>query len=1139
MPTPSLYAYLRNCRAYTQQWIIPRQGIAAINPTPFDQLPVHSIKHLWDKVTGVFPRIYGAGTKLYVNEATVAVDTGYSGNPLAMFNYRPEQSAQPWCYVADSQRMRKVRGDGLVHTIGIEPPLQAPLVTFGAPAFQVISDFEVIAPWTNGGTAGAISIVSRVNTTIARILFDTGTTGWANIQPTAFTSGFQRGMLLKVDAEEVIVDDIYPGFGSSTIGSIVYDSGSTGLCSITPAAAACPKSHFPYQPGLGDGPRQPRSPGRGPQGRPTSQRVYSGTFTADASPAIVRVPKPPTRPPVRSGSTRPLGLQPNSLIRINAGGGTDETVRVLSIAVGKNGLVSFRASTINNHIAGETLAGLSSFRAFCTVNHIAGGTLVKNAFQTTVASGTGFISIVTPFNISVAGGQPVQEEDEIHISINLDHPEFLSEARVFFDVDSSTNDFAHNYFYYALRPSDAQQAVVSGLTNLQSRQAAITKAVTTTYARKIAPRQLGPVYRDGDPTLGGGLDDVGVDPSFRRGGGIPTSSQASTGAGQWTEFRFKVSDMTRVGPDKSQHLANVGGVRIQLIVSSAVIAKIDSLWIGGTYGPDIGDIGAPIFYRIRGRSKVTGVRSLAGPPTRAGIEAHRQRVVVTPFALHPNTSVDTLDVFRFGGSLDQWYYVGSMPNTGTPSFNDDLDDTSVETQPTLDLDLFQPFPTIDLPRSGVVNTVGHKVILVSGNNFNVQWYPGSQININGIFYSLYAQPTDTQHLEIVENAGTLTNVPYFMNNATLLGQSLPSFWGPYSEGTAAFFFACGDSFQPGVLFITNGNDPDSASDTLQIEVCSPSEPLINGAMYDSTPYVFSNEKLFRLYPNIGVSGQLFIPRPVPNAKGLYSRWGLAVGRYIYALGADGIYRTDGQSYDSITNPDLRLLFPHDGVPGIPITIASVTVQPPDMNQLSKLRLSAYDDVLYFDFQDVQGVQRTLFYDEIFNVWGVDDYNPPVLYHYGEEGENLHGLILGGNNGIVFNFSGVTTDSGVLFPMEVRFPQISELATSYQQVPDGIVGLISNSIVNLVENVDGVDFIVTLASTAGVYSRFYTRLVATKGKLLAFALSAPQGFSLNRRDCQFRCGAWGRQQTQELVSSGSMVPINPFADLRRSYGPKVG
>jgi hypothetical protein len=1134
--TPSLYAILRNCRLNSQQWIVPRAGLVAISGTPFDQLSVHSIKRLNDKLAALFPRIYGSGTKLYVGEGTASVDAGYSGNPLSMFAYRPEGSPQPWMYVADSAKLRKVRSDGTLHSVGIEPPLGAPTVGFGPPGFQIISDFTAIGAWTNGGTAGAISVVNRINTTIARILYDAGTTGWANVQPTAMTDQIQRGMFVTVNSgggsqETALVDDVYPPMAATTIGSILYDAGTNGPCVIQPAAGASAKSQFPYQPGLGHPkPIRPRRP----------VRLYGRIADPPALPQFSTVGPGlivPTVPPIRSSSTKSIGLQVNSLVRINSGGGTDETVRVLSIAMGKDGQVSFRCSTVNQHFAAEPLAGLPSFRCFLANTHAAAETLTETAFQSTISSGAGFLSLVTPLNLGVVGNRGVQEDDEIHISIRLDHPEFLTEVRVIFDVDSATNDFAHNYLFFPLRQSDMQQAVSSGQTTLQARQVALTRGVVSTYARTIGQRQLGPNILDGaGGSLGSGPDLTGVDSGFRGGGAIGTSAQAITGANQWTEFRFKVSDLIRVGADTSRNLGNVGALRIQFTVNSPVVANISAFWIGGTYGPDIGTSGSPIFYRFRARSKITGAKSLAGPPTRMGIEPHRQRISGS-MAQHPNPAVDTLDVYRFGGSLDQWYYVLSTANGANPTFNDDLDDTSVQVHPALDLDVFQPFPTIDLPRSGTASVAGSKVLWVSGAQFNTQWYPGSQINIGGVYYTLYSQPSDVTHLEIVENGGTQVAAPYFINNATLLGQPMPSWWGPYAEGTAAFFFACGDAFQPGVLFLTNGNDPDSAADTLQIEVTSPSEPLVNGGIYNAMPFVFTSEGLFQLYPNIAVGPNLFIPRRVPNAQGLFARWALAVGRFIYALGKDGIYKTDLASYQSITDDDLRLLFPHDGQPGQAVTLGTTTVNPPDMTQTAKLRLSCYDDHLYFDFVDTQGTQRTLVYDEIFNVWGIDDYTPTVLTHYGDEGEGAHAIVCGGIDGRAYLMSGAQ-DGGANFPVEMRFPQIGEYATAYHLAPNGILGLISNSGVNLVVNVDGTDNVVVVPSTAGKFIRVFQWMPPVKGKLLAFALTATQGFSLNRRECQVQIGAWGRQNVSELVSGGFMGPVNPFSDLRRSYGPKV-
>ncbi len=57
----------------------------------------------------------------------------------------------------------------------------------------------------------------------------------------------------------------------------------------------------------------------------------------------------------------------------------------------------------------------------------------------------------------------------------LDNNANLTEARVEMDFDGSTNDFAHNYFFFAIRPNDLVGAVASTQTSLQAQQQAIQR----------------------------------------------------------------------------------------------------------------------------------------------------------------------------------------------------------------------------------------------------------------------------------------------------------------------------------------------------------------------------------------------------------------------------------------------------------------------------------------------------------------------------------------------------------------------------------------------------------------------------------------------------------------------------------------
>src|SRR5277367_485022 len=216
--SPGNYGFLRNARQYLNQRLAARGGMTPINsylgsaPIAFDQLNIHSIKRINDLTLigfNYYNRVYGAGTKLYLGEGTAAIDTGYSGNPLALMTYQPDQSPQAWMYVGDRNKMSKLNFAGNLRSVGIQPPLAAPSVYFGPDVYQIISVFPNTTGWVAAGTAGTLSSVARINTTISQILYDQGTTGFACVAP-ANLAQFGKGSIIDVNngggtAEEIIV----------------------------------------------------------------------------------------------------------------------------------------------------------------------------------------------------------------------------------------------------------------------------------------------------------------------------------------------------------------------------------------------------------------------------------------------------------------------------------------------------------------------------------------------------------------------------------------------------------------------------------------------------------------------------------------------------------------------------------------------------------------------------------------------------------------------------------------------------------------------------------------------------------------------------------------------------------------------
>lgn len=945
---PGRYPILKNVRQVQGGVLETRSGMVLQNQTPLDQPTIHSIRRLNDQDASPFwTRIVGAGTKVYSGQGNLSQqDAGYSSDPLSLVQIRPDASPETWMYIADSLRMRKIRVDGLNYQIGIQPPLSAPLVEIAQPLFKAVDELQVIGAWAATAPATPIVLPFRVtlNTNIAAIIYDSGSTGWCCIKPTNSASDFSYfgvgARYVCNGTDTATLEEVHQTV-STTIGAIFYDSGSTGPCTIQP-------------------------------------------------------------------TTSVTGYQRNAMVQLGGG----EYVRILSVTQGPDGITSFRCNALNTHAAGDAIGGFVSFRFYLPNTYSVGMGITAHGIQTQVpvtapaASATGYISLneSSPLDLTSVNGRPLGPDDYIHISLQSDNVANLSEGRLMLDVDANTtstpnaNDFTKNFYYLTFRANDFVPVAQGTLTSVVARQRSIQRNI--------------------------------VDSTTVQG---PRSAQTSTGNGEWTELIFKVSDLTRVGPDTSVSLSAVKALRISFTVSATTVFTVSSWWIGGGYGPDVGLQGAPYLYRFRYRSSTTGAKSIQGPATRYGVEPSRQRVIITPPAASADPQVDTIDIERFGGANDGWNWIASVPNSGA-AVNDDWLDADIVGRPALETDTYQPFPITDLPRKGTCNVAGTAVTWVSGDTFNTNWAPGIDIIVNGVPYTLYGQPGSTTFLQTVENIGTATGVPFSIPDPTILGQPVQRMFGPYGEGTntGLFNFAVGDPINPGTVYCTKGNDPDSAPDNYQLEVTSPSEPLMNGIMYGGRAILFSSERAFELRPSFGSAQGAFpfVDQELSVGVGLFAPWALAVGGgAFYFLGKDGIYASNGGPAQCITDDTLYPLFPHEGAPGAAVN----GFQPPDMSTTAYLRLSYYDGFLYFDYRDTAGNAQTLAFDmrqgsqsqysnSTINRFGWFPYTylPGVLIHYGEEGDRIHSLLLGSTIGNLYQEGGIIDDvSGIA--CQVRTP----------------------------------------------------------------------------------------------------------------------
>jgi hypothetical protein len=1002
------FPILKNVRSYQQGRIGPRPGTALVaSSLPGDvvtgQTPVHSVRRLQGS-SSTWTRVVGAGTHLAVGQLSFTdIDSGYSGDPLTLTPAVPQGSPFPWMYVADRLRMRKVSDDGTVRKVGLPPPTESPVVSLDVPNYDLWNNTESLTGWVPGGTAGSLFLVNyRVQQALTSILFDTGTTGWATIATVLWTNGIRVGCHIQLDPggtndETVIVEETHPPVATSTIAGIVYDSGTTGPCVI---ALTDPGDDYAV----------------------------------------------------------------NCMVRIGS-----EFVRVTAVTPGPDGANSFRCSTVSNHVAGETVTGFGSIRAYCKKTHVdpagafSGETVRCNAIRSDITTGLGYVDLTQAVNLNR------HPDDIIHVSIRCSDISKVTEGKILFDVDSSSNDFAHNYYFLAFHPSDLVPAVVGAKTMAEARTNAVTRFGDSKPLRDtqvVVSPVLQPGGRSGPVKVRGTLDPavsgrepsqssitIGRDfpadprvvpgPPFDTARTVPdsgtgkpvaattpkiaetssawsdfaTSREVAPGSDQWLELRFTLRDLVRVGSDSGRSLADVAKVRIQVTVTANITLSFGSLWILRGPGPEVGDVGAPYVYRYRCRHRDTGVRSNFSPVSRGQVSPHRTPVLVTlPYVNDPDVS--HLDVERFGGNLLGWRYVGSAENlAGGSVLHDTLDDTVITASASEGNTNYQLWPVIGAAVSGTCDVVG-TVALDSAASFNTAWAQGTSIEISGKQYTI-DRVVSTSRLELVETASTASAVSWAVPLPIVQGQPLPTFWGPLD----GFYFAVGDPVNPGYLYCTNGQNPDSTQENHKIEVTPATEPLQNGCVYNGRGYVWSTERMFQILPD--ATGLPLLVREIPNGRGLYSRWAFAVGSSIWFLARDGIYETQGGAPVSLTDAALYGLFPHEGQPGQTINGYS----PPEMPVRASIaaqalhRMCYYEDWLYFDYKATDTTRATLARQLDTGEWYWDSYTPEVVAHHGEEGQGVRSLLLCGADATTGRLyqSGGSTDNLVPISCQVRTP----------------------------------------------------------------------------------------------------------------------
>lgn len=504
-------------------------------------------------------------------------------------------------------------------------------------------------------------------------------------------------------------------------------------------------------------------------------------------------------------------------------------------------------------------------------------------------------------------------------------------------------------------------------------------------------------------------------------------------AGELAIIEFPISALVASGTNIS--LADCTQVKVSVLTSGTQSFDVASFCVSGGGLPDIGPTGAPYQYRIIGRSTKTGAQGNPSPPMRYGVSPRRQPVTVPLPAVSAtlpanDSQVDIWDVYRYGGTVTSYRYIGS----GAPSTNfvDQYFDDTAEAGAVLPTQQYEPWPSVDVPYKvtsggGVTITITGTKIVISGPTSwpttIANWLPGTLINLGGqAAYTLRRRPTmlsATSYLfDIEECAGNPSVSLFTINEPNVARQMNPYVWGPDANG---YFFAVGDALRPGVCSFATPNAPDITASTNTVEPSTPSEPLLGGAILDGLSFVASSDRWWALYPAFSTTS-VFQPFQKNVGRGLAAPYGICSDKSnIYFWAKDSIGAHGGGGYTSLTDADLYLLFPHEDIQGTNITRNGVTYYAPDYSRAATFRLTHVNGFLYADYQDSTGTPRSLVCFLKTVAWSSDSYANSIISRVAivqPEGtltstpnENYGLSVMADNAGNVFRSASLTNDNG--------------------------------------------------------------------------------------------------------------------------------
>ena len=969
------------------------------------------------------------------NVATLA---GTPGLGVRMIPFRPASSPQSWMYVADRGDYVKIsapdaNNNTTVQKVGIaEPQFQCE----AAPQTLVYTNFSAPANnWAANGTVGTPTDENRTTDTVGAVFTDPVNSGRSSIQVTA-TDAYAIGQTFVAGSNNntaySLVQDVLPPASQVAIQGIRYASGNNGACVIVPAQLPVGQASFVNQLGfLRRGALIQFS------GNNETALVLSVTVGPDGSQCVE------TSTVGSHNSTETL----KGLPTIVADGAFSTSQPILSVDVKTTATPGIGTLT-------QTFA-TSPFAA--TMG--ASGSLPQQDdyihFSVNVSDYTQVLEIALRFNVDPVDTTVTQNYYEWVVTQNVLAVAVAGASASTQNTSSGSGSSSSS----AGEAAAIQQQISILQQKLAMAQSGTGEFSNNPYGRTQAIAGLTQAIS----SLTAQLAALSSSSSTTSTTGSTSGGLSAVAASQWAEILIPISSLTRIGGDASRSLSDCNAVQIYInttgagtavwvagasyslnqeildtaghtqkvttagvsgtitptwndtggtttdgtvvwtdqgIVAASTIVRIGSFWVGGGGDPDTGTGGAPYRYRVVPYSSLTGATGNPSPDMRYGVTPRRQRITVDLPSADYDAQIDTWLIFRYGGTVTTFRFIGSCPSD-TPGFIDRYFDDTAQGGSLMVTDNFEPWPSVDVPynpqdyRSHFGSTLG---IQVFGNQIVLtetlgtwpatinNWLPGTLVRIGGEnVFTLRTRPvqiSSTKYLfNIQECAGYIGSAGGFLVAEPIVARAFaPWAWGPDAQGTV---FAVGDSMRPGVVNFSKPYAPDACQNAA-LELVPPSEPLIGGQVMAGLSLVASSARWWALYPAFQ-SAQLYEPIEQTVGRGLVSPFGICTdGAKIYFWAKDCIASHSGGAYEDLTFNDLRDLFPHDGVQGEDRTRNGVTIHAPDYSKAGTFRLRCAGGYLYADYTDSTGGRSTLVMNLETKAWMSDAYNDAITVHYGPE-----------------------------------------------------------------------------------------------------------------------------------------------------------